>query len=54
MDELNRIELPIDYTYELETNNTLPSLGILLAFKVYRKSSNKKYHIHLHFEFRRK
>ena len=50
--KLNKIELTIDFTYKLETNNTFPFLDISLIdnnnkleFKVHHKATNKNYHI---------
>ena len=55
IDRLNNVEPSIKFTYELESNSTLPFLDILvirninkLEFKVYRKPTCKNYHIHFY------
>ena len=54
-DRLNNVKPSIKFTYELESNSTLPFLDILLIrninkleFKVYRKPSCKNDHIHFY------
>ena len=54
-DRLNYVEPSIKFTYELESNSTLPFLNILLIrninkleFKVYHKSNCKNDHIHFY------
>ena len=54
-DRLNNVELSIKFTYEHESNNTLPFLDILLIrninkleFKVYYKPTCKNDHIHFY------
>ena len=54
-EKLNNVEPSINFTYEKESNNTIPFLDILiiksqdsLTFKVYRKPTNKNDYIHFY------
>ena len=55
-EKVNNVELSFNFTYEKESNNTIPFLDILiikpqnvLTFKVYRKPTNKNDYIHVYF-----
>ena len=60
-EKLNYVEPSIKFTYEKESNNTIPFMDIQitksqndLIFKVYRKAINKNYDIHVYFQHNNK